>query len=263
MKPIILTPTSQNNDGNTAQLTMNRKYTDAIERAGGVILACARPKDESLDEVIAIADGLLLMGGHDIDPGYYAEDNHECRCVDTERDALEFALLKRATAKGIPVFGICRGLQVMNVYFGGSLFQDVEKDLSGALPHDFHFINGEVAPRDHTAHEIRILKDSVLYHSMGELSKVNSLHHQGIKELAQGFRATAWTDDGLIEAIEHESFPFCVGVQWHPEELGDKGSHNLFDEFVTLCSKNITREISANIQEFSVPTALISSVDIV
>jgi putative glutamine amidotransferase len=245
MKPRIITITSENKETIPSQLTMNRTYTDAIEKAGGVMLAVARPKDdETLDVLIALADGLLLMGGHDIDPSFYGEENRDCGKIDRERDQLEFALLRRATEKGIPVLGICRGFQVINVGFGGALYQDVQKELPGALSHDCHYLDGVLASREHLCHDMRLTPDSHLARILGdEAFPVNSLHHQGIKKIAEGFRAVGQSPDGLTEAIESTSHPFVIGVEWHPEEFGDEGSQKIFRAFIEAAGA--TREIPA------------------
>lgn len=234
MKPHIITVTSENKDTTPSQLTMNRTYANAIEKAGGVLLAVARTKDdEALDTIIALADGLLLMGGHDIDPSFYGEENRDCKNIDPERDQLEFALLRRATAKGIPVLGICRGFQVINVGFGGALYQDVQKELHGSLSHDCHFLDGVLASRAHLCHDMRLVPDSQLARIIGNQSfSVNSLHHQGIKKVAEGFRVVGQSSDGLTEAIESMSHPFVIGVEWHPEEFGDEGSQKIFRAFI-------------------------------
>jgi putative glutamine amidotransferase len=214
MKPRIITITSENKNTIPPQFIVNRTYADAIEKAGGVFLAVARTKDdETLDTIIALADGLLLMGGHDIDPSFYREENRDCRNIDPERDQLEFTLLRRATAKGIPVLGICRGLQLLNVGFGGSLYQDVQKELPGSLSHDCHCLDGVLASREHLCHDMRLISDSQLAHILGNQSfQVNSLHHQGVKKVAEEFRAVGQSEDGLIEAIEYTVHPFMIGV---------------------------------------------------
>jgi putative glutamine amidotransferase len=245
MKPRIITTTSENKETVPSRLTMNRVYTDCIEKAGGILLAVARPKDDvSLDGIIALADGLLLMGGHDIDPSFYGEENRDCKNVDAERDQLEFALLKRAVAKGIPVLGICRGFQLINVGFGGTLYQDVQKELPGALSHDCHYLDGVLALRGHLCHDMHLVSDSHLVRILGnEEFQVNSLHHQGIKKVAEGFRAVGQSSDGLTEAIESTAHPFVIGVEWHPEESGDEGSQKLFRAFIEAAMS--THEIPA------------------
>jgi putative glutamine amidotransferase len=246
MKPRIITITSENKETIPHQLTMNRTYADAIEKAGGVVLAVARPKDdETLDALIALADGLLLMGGHDIDPSFYGEENRDCKNIDPERDQLEFALLRRTVAKGIPVLGICRGFQVINVGFGGALYQDVQKELPESLNHDCHYLDGVLASREHLCHDMRLTPDSHLARILGEQEfQVNSLHHQGVKKVAEGFRAVGQSQDGLTEAIESVSHPFVIGVEWHPEEFGDEGSQKIFRAFIEAAATH-THEIPA------------------
>lgn len=239
MKPCIIAPASENKHTIPPQFTMNRPYVDAVEKAGGFVLAVARPKDdETLDAIIALADGLLLMGGHDIDPSFYGEENRDCKNIDPERDAVEFALLRRAVAKGIPVLGICRGFQMINVCFGGALYQDIQKELPGAVLHDCHYLEGVLAPRQHLCHPTALVPDSQLAHMLGvQEFQVNSLHHQGVKKVAEGFRAVGQSPDGLIEAIESTSHPFVIGIEWHPEELSDEGSQKIFRAFIGAAQK--------------------------
>ncbi|MDO8520985.1 MAG: gamma-glutamyl-gamma-aminobutyrate hydrolase family protein [bacterium] len=232
--PIILTPTAEARAG-TRKLLMNRAYADAIERAGGIIIATGRPKlEKAKDALIELADGLLFMGGDDICPEFYNEGNRNCKNIDRERDDLELALLHKAITKKIPILAICRGMQLLNIAFHGTLYQDVAKEMPGADTHDFHNDkNGAPLERSFLAHDVTIEKDSTLYHMTGqEHLKVNSLHHQGIKKLGEGLSASARAPDGLVEALEIKNYPFGIGIEWHPEELGDKVSQNIFQAFV-------------------------------
>ena len=152
-------------------------------------------------------DGLLLGGGADVDPARYGEENTACGGLDTARDAAEFALLEAYVKAGKPVLGICRGHQLMNVFFGGSLYQH--------LPcADMHIPTSE----GDNAHEVTALPDSILGKLYGERFVVNSVHHQGVKKLGQGLVATAFWNGEYVEAIEHTEYPI-FGVQWHPERM--------------------------------------------
>ena len=158
-------------------------------------------------EVDTNYDGLLLGGGVDVDPARYGEENTACGDLDTARDAAEFALLDAFVKAGKPVFGICRGHQLMNVYFGGSLYQH--------LPcADMHTPTSE----GDNAHEVTALPGSILAKLYGESFMVNSVHHQGVKKLGQGLVATAFWNGEVVEAIEHTEYP-VFGVQWHPERM--------------------------------------------
>ena len=242
--PIIIAPMSETKDA-VPKLISNRSYANAIEQAGGVFLATGRPTtDDALDSLIACADGLLLMGGHDICPDLYTEENRHAGNMDRERDELEIALFNRAIAKRIPILGICRGMQLMNVSQGGSLYQDVFLEMPGAIRHDFHLdADGTELPRNLSAHDVMIAPETLLRNIANtEKISVNSLHHQGINRVGGILRPVALAPDGLIEAIEIQNYPFGLGVEWHPEELTDAVSKNIFLSFIEASRK--TREVS-------------------
>lgn len=233
-RPAIVIPASEEKGDLPHKLQVNRPYTDAIECAGGIALIVARPKtNDALDAIIDVADGLLLLGGHDVNPCHYDESDHSCVGVNDERDDLEFALLTRALKKEIPVLGICRGMQLMNVALGGSLYQDVRKDMPGGIVHDHHYHGKTVMPRDHHAHPVDVTAKTMLYKiTKAKKLRVNSLHHQGVKVLGKDLIASAHAPDGLVEAIEIQKYPFGLGVEWHPEELGDKPSQRVFSALI-------------------------------
>lgn len=188
-------------------------YVRAVEAAGGS--ARVSRKVDDLDACHA----LLLPGGGDIEPWRYGQENTASRGLDPQRDEAEFALLERALTLGKPVLGICRGLQIINVYFGGTLIQDMPGH------HPFDGID-----RLHTAHA----KPSFFYHACGDRCMVNSAHHQAIDQLGKGLRAVQWAPDGTIEAVCHEKCPVWA-VQWHPERLYSKESKQLFCDFLACC----------------------------
>lgn len=237
-KPFILLPAAAHNGHTPQTYGLNQVYIDAIVRAGGNPLMIARPDNGSLGELLEFVDGIFLAGGHDVDPKEYGEEKKAYTCdVDQERDRVELALVCLAQEKNIPLFGVCRGLQVMNVALGGSLYQDVYKEMPGAQVHDFHY-DDEQKPlaRSLPKHEIVLSGSSTLAAIIGTgRFEVNSLHHQGIKKLGTGLRAAGTSPDGLIEAAEAANRNFCIGVQWHPEELGGETSAKLFAAFVAAC----------------------------
>lgn len=178
-----------------------KNYVEALEGLG------AEPTPEYLPEVDTSYDGLILCGGSDIDPKYYGEPMDGSVNIDLERDKAEFALLKAYVEAGKPVFGICRGLQLINIFFGGTLHQDIpEADLHKK-------INGV-----DSVHNVTAKADSILGKVYGETFAVNSAHHQAIKDLGAGLRATARWNDRYIEGIEHKDHPIFA-VQWHPERM--------------------------------------------
>ena len=174
-----------------------------------------------LDSALILLDrcsGLLISGGPDVYPGRYnqASDTLKCGTIDFYRDTLEFALIRKAKETEMPILGICRGLQIFNVYHGGSLYPDIPTDLGTSVMH-------RCENTYDCDHEIRVLKKSGLYKISGEQQGVvNSNHHQGIQRIGSGIRAIARSNEGLIEAIEYEdpgNMPFFMGVQWHPERM--------------------------------------------
>lgn len=195
---------------------------------------------EEIDQSIDEADGILLPGGNDVSPLLYGEERKShTQPPHNERDRFEMYLLERAMDKKLPVLGICRGIQVINVKLGGTLYQDVEKEMPGSIRHDWHDNDSKPLPRSLLAHAVSIEEGSELYGILGKKAvEVNSLHHQGIKDLGKGLTASAHAPDGLIEGIEMPSYPYLVGVQWHPEELQDNPVWKTFlDHFVQVCSK--------------------------
>ncbi len=234
-RPVILIPSARSDEGEgSPKYQFNQKYIDAVKNAGGLPVGIMRPDVADLGSLFPNVDGLLLMGGYDIDPVRYGEQNRACIACEPARDELELALLKHAMAHKLPILVICRGFQILNTFMGGTLFQDVEHDMSGGMHHDFHFDAEQKAlPRNFLAHEVTITTDSILGRCAGTTNmRVNSLHHQGIKTIGAGLHASAYAPDGLIEAIEIADYPFGLGVQWHPEELGDTTSTNIFSSFI-------------------------------
>lgn len=201
---------------------------------------------ESIAEALKGATGVLLTGGDDVAPAHYGEDRHPSVSeVPPERDEFELALVNAARKQKLPILAICRGLQVLNVACGGTLIQDIPSQLPGASEHRF-----KVPPHQpfELAHEIWVEKDSLLAKLMrerlvgGDSLEVNSRHHQAVKTLAPGFRSVATAPDGVIEAIEDPAMPFCLGVQWHPENFWRTGEFRaLFEGFAAAASSSPAR----------------------
>lgn len=226
MRPIIgISPAY---DSNQRRLFLRPPYLEAVARAGGWPLILPLTAAEiDLEGLVSQMHGLLLTGGGDIDPSYFKEDIHPgLREVQPLRDLLELKLVPLALREGIPLLGICRGIQVMNVAMEGSLYQDLPSQRQGPIEHD------QPEPRDQPTHLVTVWGQSRLAAAVspdwsGTLErdieiKVNSLHHQAVKGLAECFIASAWSPDGLIEGIEAKDHPFALGVQWHPEDLAEK-----------------------------------------
>jgi gamma-glutamyl-gamma-aminobutyrate hydrolase PuuD len=214
-------------------------YKQSILHVGGEV----RIVDASMaiDEALTGIDGLLLTGGDDVAPARYGEAPHPT-VVEAEpgRDEFELALVKAARDRHLPIFAICRGIQVLNVAFGGTLVQDIPSQISGALPHTLKIPPNEPYT---LAHEVWLEKGSLLSNLMGErlsdvdACEVNSRHHQAVKAIATGFRVSATAPDGVIEAIEDPTAEFCLGVQWHPENFWRTGEFRpLFEGFIAAAT---------------------------
>jgi putative glutamine amidotransferase len=204
----------------TENLSLKPLYANAVGAAGGAAVLIHLEQDEKvLRYVYERLDAIILSGGGDISPIYYrADPTGYCMEVDPLRDQVELLLARWAIEDNKPLLGICRGLQVLNVALGGTLYQDVQVEYGDELQHDQKMV-GEGA---HRAHEVAIEKSSLLYQAAGVQNgslPVNSSHHQAIKELATGLKATSHASDGIIEAVEIPGKRFLLGVQWHPEGM--------------------------------------------
>jgi putative glutamine amidotransferase len=209
-------------------------YVESVKRAGGepLVLDPAGDPSRSLDTV----DALLLTGGLDVDPALYGETPHDTTEVDAERDRFEIPLSREAVARDMPVFAICRGVQVLNVAAGGSLVQDIPTAVTTDLQHSID------VPKDHVAHPVRVTPGTRLASSLGASTAVNSRHHQAVGQVAPSFVVSAVSEDGVVEAIERPGSTFCVGVQWHPENFWRTGEFSgLFAAFVDAAKKRTNR----------------------
>ena len=215
---------------------MNHRYFRALASVGAIPFMVPLLDDDELTlrGLYERLDGVFVAGGVDVDPASYGEERHAlCGSTDLPRDRVEFLFTRWALEDGKPVFGVCRGMQVLNVVRGGTLYQDCTALYPGAIKHDYFPTQGHA--RDYLAHEIEVVPGSRLHDAFGaETVPVNSMHHQGIKAVGDGLTATAFSPDGLIEALEAEHHRFAVGVQWHPEMLveRDPGTRRLFEAFV-------------------------------
>jgi putative glutamine amidotransferase len=192
------------------------RYLQAVQRAGGrPVLLPPDPEDaEDPGEVLDLLDALVVTGGAgDLDPALYGEERHpETGPVQEERDAYELALVRGALEREMPVLGICRGMHILNVAYGGT----IEQHLPDALGHEEH----RHTPGTFADHEVRLVPDSLAARAAGwERTPAKSHHHQGIKEVGEGLQVTGWAvEDDAVEALEDASCPFVLGVLWHPEE---------------------------------------------
>lgn len=215
-------------EGELPSFTLPCCYVDAVRAAGGTPLILP-PGESDAAAVLDAVDGLILSGGGDIDPETYAGPAHETvYMVDGERDAFELTMARAALRRPeLPLLFICRGLQVLNVACGGTLHSHLPERYGERVVH-------RLPPRRPTRHPIHIERDSALFAILGvEEAEACSWHHQAIDRLGAGLRATAWAADGVVEAIEHTSRPWCIAVQWHPEmQPGEEPHPRLFTALV-------------------------------
>lgn len=189
-------------------------YMEGIVNAGGIPVMLPMTADDGiLEELVGTLDGFLLTGGQDVDPALYgAAKSPACGETCPARDAMEPKLLRRALDADKPVFGICRGIQLLNACLGGTLYQDLPAEHGSAVDHHM------TPPYDRAVHEVTILADTPLAALLGTMRLgVNSYHHQAVKALAPVLRPMALADDGLVEAAYLPGKRFCMAVQWHPE----------------------------------------------
>jgi len=203
-------------------------YVDAVRRAGGRPALLLSGDDTPVEELLEPFDALLLVGGGDVEPSRYGQEPHaEIYGLEPDRDGFEIALLRHADRSGIPTLAICRGMQVMNVAFGGTLIQHLPD-------HREYMEHGTPSGQDLAGHDVKLASGSRVAEAAGvELLACSTHHHQGVDRVGDGLAATGWSEDALIEAIEREE-GWMLGVQWHPEDNAehDRAQQAVFDALV-------------------------------
>lgn len=235
--PIVGVPSHSHNkrlaDTYPPSYLMTQMYIKRLEVAGAAPIIVPLLHDTAaLRAIFDSLDGLFLAGGNDMDPAMYGEAPHvELGALNRDRDRVEVLLTRWALEDDLPVLAVCRGIQVLNVSAGGTLYQDITAQVRGAMRHQYH----QLEPRNYRAHTVAVEPDSRLFQFVAAAAvRVNSLHHQAVKDVAPDFRVTARAADGVIEGIERRNGHFAVGVQWHPEALAeeDAAMQAIFDGFV-------------------------------
>ena len=232
MQPVIgITTIQGKNPDGLPTIALIQAYVHAIIDAGGVpVLIPSMLAYQGWNVLYTRLDGILFSGGGDIDPEHFGGENHpRVDGIDALRDTVEFNLLQAVVDDGKPFLGICRGIQTVNVGLGGTLYEHLGEQFAKTIDHTY-----PSNMRTKIVHEVKIEKGTRIAEVVGELIlKVNSLHHQGLKDVAPSLRITGRAPDGLVEAIELREHPFGMAVQWHPEWLTDQQpTKNLFKAFV-------------------------------
>ena len=212
---------------------MQSKYTASLRRAGAKAVWIETDDLGKAIQEMLLCDGLLLSGGEDVNPAFYGQTATEkCGKIVPARDHAEMKMLEAFLSTGKPILGICRGEQLMNVFFGGTLHQDIAAVATSC--HDDY-------PRKNRGnHEVSVTRGTKLAEIMGqETFLANSLHHQAVDKVAPALILAARSEDGIVEGVEHPAHPFCIGVQWHPEHMSaySKLQRRIFDAFVDACTK--------------------------
>jgi putative glutamine amidotransferase len=245
-RPIVGVPTQtlQSLGGISADIppswVMSQRYVLALTNAGAIPWLIPLIDDETLRGAYDAMHAVFLPGGADIDPASYGAAPHPlCDKTDRDRDRVELALARWAMEEGKPVLGVCRGMQLINLAAGGTLFQDIADQMPGSIKHDYFPFAGQSFTRDYLAHEVNVVPGTRLAGVFGAGPlRVNSMHHQGVRDIGRGLVVSATSPDGLIEGLESGNGRYVVGVQWHPEALTDTQSdaRRLFDEFVRIAT---------------------------
>lgn len=232
MKPIIGITSNVEFD---SKHTLSNEYIQAVIKAGGIPVIIPIGIDADINQIALKIDGLVLSGGGDIDPTLFGEEPHpKLGAISPGRDSLEITLIQRLLELDKPILAICRGIQILSIATGGDMFQDIySQNESSLLQHS------QNATRYHLSHYVQARKDSLLANITGQAEfKVNSFHHQAVRDVVSPLIVSAHASDGVVEAIESVSHKFVLGVQWHPEPLALHDEHisqAIFRRFIESC----------------------------
>ncbi|MGE5630299.1 MAG: gamma-glutamyl-gamma-aminobutyrate hydrolase family protein [Caulobacteraceae bacterium] len=237
MKPVILITSNHESEGGRSKTTCNWHYINSVAICGGLPLVLPNiDTGDNIDSIMRLADGILFSGGADVHPKYFNEEiKVDNMTICERRDSFEMSLAERVLASDMPVLGICRGMQLLNIAAGGNIYQDIGAQYKTSIKHS----NPE-SPRWEIIHKVKPVENSKYYGLYSAAEKgVNSFHHQAVKDLASGFKVSAYSEDGLIEAYEADGERFLFGIQWHPEGMAEKYPEELelFRQFIKSANK--------------------------
>lgn len=237
-RPVIGITPSFMRDKN--KMCLGLGYAEGISKAGGLaVILNMTENNDIIEEILDTADGILFSGGPDLDARYYGEENLKCTGeISPQRDGFELLLAKKAIDYGKPVLGICRGIQLLNVAAGGTLHQDIH---TGRKPEEM-LKHWQEAPEWYPVHDVRISPGSKLCSIYGSTAlRVNSFHHQAVKEAGSRLEIAAVSSDGVIEAVEGNGNNFIMAVQWHPEMMWQENQLHLklFEAFVNAAARSV------------------------
>ena len=229
MKPIIgITARYMKGDDGRKKYFVNRYYCDKLSRLGAIPFMLVPQDEQDLDVLLQQVDGVLIPGGEDADPKYFNEEVHPtCTVVDPMIDEMDLHVINACLKNNVPLLGICRGHQMINIALGGSLYQDIPSQYPNAISHSQEF--AEIHPPHHL---IYTTEGSLIQQLVGKEYPVNSFHHQSLKDIGKGLTVTATSSDGIVEAIEGDNI---LAFQFHPEMMHNEQSDALFTHWINSC----------------------------
>ena len=225
----LLAPLRTTDTKRGKQFYVYQYYIDMFKKINVELIFIPPSSLDTYKQLSLICDGLLLAGGLDIDACFYHKKNHKSNQLDIfEVDVMDMDLIHLFDSFQKPIIGICRGIQLINVAFGGTLYQDINSQYSTSLCH-------QQSDHQKYCHQIHVIPHSFLSHYFDECTMVNSFHHQAIKDLANGFQVMAYSEDGLIEAIEKKN---VIALQWHPEKINDDNQKKILHMFLDFLKES-------------------------
>ena len=235
-KPLIGITLDNEDPGNYSKFpwyAIRQNYLHSIEKLGGIPFPLLHT-NSNITEIFNLLDGLIITGGNfDIDPKIYGHNSYYAKNIKENRTDFEISICQKFLKSNKPILGICGGEQLLNVACGGTLIQDIKKSNLKSIEHE------QKNPRDQVSHKVKVVSDTFLKRIIKKnIINVNSAHHQAVDNLGRGLRPSGYSDDGIIESIEHINHEWCIGVQWHPEFLITDEDQKILTSFIKK-AKNI------------------------